>query len=79
MHHVVVFVSRVFMNIFRDVSEDRCLLPAAYEYPPINGSQYYLPPRQDHSGDLACDCNTVMYKYEDQPPKGDPVLICLSV
>jgi len=32
-----------------------------YNYPPLNSSQYYLPPRKDHSGDLDCDCNTVMY------------------
>jgi len=32
-----------------------------YNYPPLNASQYYLPPRKDHDGDLKCDCNTVMY------------------
>ncbi|KAF9647146.1 hypothetical protein BDM02DRAFT_2802311 [Thelephora ganbajun] len=32
-----------------------------YNYPPLNATQYYLPPRKDHSGDLMCDCNTVMY------------------
>ena len=40
-----------------------------YNYPPLNASQYYLPPRVDHSGDLDCDCNTVMYKYEVQAPQ----------
>ena len=46
--------------------EDPCLLPVVYTYPPLNASQYYLPPKKDHSGDLTCDCNTVMYKYEFQ-------------
>jgi len=32
-----------------------------YNYPPLNSSQYYLPPRKDHPGDMTCDCNTVMY------------------
>jgi hypothetical protein len=34
---------------------------AEYTYPPLNVSQYYLPPRANHSGDVTCDCNTVMY------------------
>jgi len=34
---------------------------SVYTYPPLNASQYYLPPRTNHSGDLMCDCNTVMY------------------
>jgi len=38
-----------------------CRSLVVYSYPPLNASQYYLPPRADHSGDLDCDCNTVMY------------------
>jgi hypothetical protein len=34
---------------------------AQYTYPPLNASQYYLPPQTNHTGDLTCDCNTVMY------------------
>jgi len=32
-----------------------------YTYPPLNDSQYYVPPQASHTGDLDCDCNTVMY------------------
>jgi hypothetical protein len=32
-----------------------------YTYPPLNSSEYYLPPRTNHTGDVTCDCNTVMY------------------
>jgi hypothetical protein len=38
-----------------------CRSLAEYTYPPLNASQYYLPPRTNHSGDIMCDCNTVMY------------------
>jgi len=34
---------------------------AEYTYPPLNATQYYLPPRTNHTGDVMCDCNTVMY------------------
>lgn len=64
MHRAVVFVSRLVVNIFPVVSEDCCLLPASYIYPPLNTSEWYLPPNADNLGDLSCDCNTVMYKYE---------------
>jgi len=66
MRRVVVLVGRVVVYIFPAVSEDFYLLPALYYYPPLNSNQYYIPPRVDHSGDLECDCNTVMYKYEVQ-------------
>ena len=39
------------------------LLSAEYIYPPINSSEYYLPPATNHSGDVMCDCNSVMYRY----------------
>ena len=68
MHRAVVLVGRVVIYIFRVISEVCCLLPVVYNYPPINSSQYYLPPSKNHSGDLGCDCNTVMYKYEVQSP-----------
>ena len=35
-----------------------------YTFPPINSIQYYLPPRASHSGDLICDCDAVVYRYE---------------
>jgi hypothetical protein len=34
---------------------------AVYTYPPLNATEYYLPPRTNHTGDIMCDCNTVMY------------------
>ena len=68
MHRVVGLVSRLVMYIFRVISKDFCLSPVDYNYPPINSSQYYLPPSSSHAGDLDCDCNTVMYKYEIQTP-----------
>ncbi|KAF9790610.1 hypothetical protein BJ322DRAFT_1037347 [Thelephora terrestris] len=39
------------------------LSSAEYTYPPLNASQYYLPPQTNHSGDVMCDCNTVMYSF----------------
>ena len=63
------------MDISLVPSEDCRLLPAVYDYPPLNTSQHYLPPEADDSGDLDCDCNTVMYKYEVPAPKDDGVLI----
>jgi len=70
IHRVVVIVGRLVVDIFPIVSKDFCLLPVVYNYPPLaNPNQYYLPPHVDHFGDLNCDCNTVMYKYEVQTPK----------
>ena len=66
MHRAVVSVSRLFVDIFPVVSEDRCLLPAEYIYSPLNVTEWYVPPSEDNLGDLSCDCNTVMYKYEVQ-------------
>jgi len=63
------------MDISLVPSEDCRLLPAVYDYPPLNASQHYLPPEADDSSDLDCDCSTVMYKYEDPAPKEDRVLI----
>jgi len=34
---------------------------AEYSYQPLTPPEYYLPPSSNHSGDLTCDCNTVMY------------------
>ena len=80
MHRVAVLVNRLAMYIFRAVSEDFCLLPVVYIYPPLdNNGQYYILPSKNHSGDLDCDCNTVMYKCEVQTTQGDHVLICLLV
>ncbi|KAF9790609.1 hypothetical protein BJ322DRAFT_1037327 [Thelephora terrestris] len=36
---------------------------AVYTYTPLNASQYYLPPQTNRSGDVMCDCNTVMYSF----------------
>ena len=66
MLRVVASVSRLVTYIVHAVSEDHRLLLVVYTYPPVNSSQYYLPPSGNHSGDLACDCNSVMYKYEAQ-------------
>jgi len=63
------------MDISLVPSEDCCLLPAVYDYPPLNTSQHYPPPRAGDSGGLDCDCNTVMYKYEVPVPKEDHALI----
>jgi len=63
------------MDISLIPSEDYCLLPAVYNYPSLNTSQHYLPPKADDSGGLDCDCNTVMYKYEVPAPKEDHALI----
>lgn len=60
---VAVSVSQLAMCLSRAVSEGCYLLPGEYNYPPLNGSEYYIPPRQGYPGDLKCDCNFVMYKY----------------
>ena len=57
-----------FLYFFRTTPEHFCLLSAVYTYPPLNSSQYYIPPREGNPGDLTCDCNTVMYKYEVSVP-----------
>ena len=49
----------------------------AYNYPPLNSDEYYIPPRKNHTGDLDCDCNTVMYKCEVRIRSSDPPLIYL--
>ena len=79
MHRVAPLVSRLVMYAFRVASEDRRLLSVVYNYPPLDGDQYYIPPRKDDYGDMNCDCNTVMYKYKSRLPEKDPVLIYLSV
>jgi hypothetical protein len=56
------------MHIFPVVPEDFRLLPVVYNYPPLNASQYYLPPEEGDTDGLDCDCNTVMYKYGVQTP-----------
>jgi hypothetical protein len=68
MRPVVVLVSQLVTRTLPIVPDDCCLLPAVYEYPPLNASQHYVPPNRDHSGDLECDCNTVMYKCEVRIP-----------
>lgn len=67
MHRAAVLVGRLTMYPFHVFPKDR-LFPAVYNYPPLNSTQSYLPPRQDHAGDTTCDCNTVMYMYEVQTP-----------
>jgi len=57
------------MEVLPVVSEYFYLLPVVYYYPPVDVGQFYVPPRVDHPGDLDCDCNTVMYKYEAQTPR----------
>ena len=54
-------------------------MSVVYNYPPLDGDQYYIPLRKDDYGDMNCDCNTVMYKYKSRLPEKDPVLIYLSV
>ena len=74
----------------RGLGEPRLVCPTAslpirifslgtYNYPPINSSEYYLPPRANHSGDLTCDCNTVMYRSDSRPRSlnNDRLLISL--
>ncbi|KAF9790611.1 hypothetical protein BJ322DRAFT_400690 [Thelephora terrestris] len=34
---------------------------AQYSFPPLNASEWYLPPDTSVSGDVMCDCNTVAY------------------
>ena len=67
MLRAAVLVSQLKWIFFPVVSNDFCLLPAEYTYPPLNSSQYYLPPSATHDGDLTCDCNTVMYRYGFRP------------
>ena len=68
MLRAVAFVSRLVMHIFRIISEDCRLLPAAgeYTYGPLSSDEFYVPPQHDDSGDQTCDCNSVVYKYEVQ-------------
>ena len=66
----------LFLDSFLRISI--CYL-VLYNYPPLNASQYYLPPRKDHSGDLTCDCNTVMYKYGFQSSQGRSCVNLASV
>ena len=79
MLRVVASVSRIFTYIVHAVPEDYRLLLVVYTYPPVNSSQYYLPPSGNRSGDLACDCNSVMYKYEAQTSQGGPSQIYFSL
>ena len=51
------------------------LLLAEYAYPPINSTEYYLPPMANNPGDLACDCNSVMYRYGVLALKDDSGII----
>ena len=44
------------------IDECFCLSLAEYTYPPLNKTQYYLPPSANDLGDVTCDCNTVMYR-----------------
>ena len=68
-HHAAVDVSRVSLcALFDFFSDHRRMLSVSYDYPPISGTQYYLPPRTDYPDDLRCDCNTVMYKCEVRIP-----------
>lgn len=34
----------------------------SYSVPPLNSTQNYVPPQQDSTSDLTCDCDTVMYR-----------------
>ena len=67
MHRVVVLV--LVMEVFPVVSEYFCFLPVTYNYPPVNASESYRPPRRGYRVDLNCNCNTVMYKYDVQIPQ----------
>jgi hypothetical protein len=56
------------MHVFPVVPEDCCLSLVEYPYPPLEVGQNYVAPAEGNSGDLNCDCNTVMYKYEVRTP-----------
>ena len=78
MHRAVVLVIRVSSCALSDLCSDcSCIPSVTYTYPPLNISQYYVPPQKDHAGDMDCDCNTVMYKYEVRIPWRDPSLTYL--
>lgn len=33
-----------------------------YNYAKLEKDQYYVSPTKNHTGDMECDCNTVMYR-----------------
>lgn len=45
-----------------DTSDLACVLDT-YTIPPMNSSQYYVPPDPDRPEDLKCKCDSVMYRY----------------
>lgn len=77
MPHVAVLVSPPLPRDCYFVDES-CHLTSLveYTYPPLtDATQYYLPPMANHPGDMMCDCNTVMYRYEALSLKNDPEMI----
>jgi len=62
------------MCIPHAISEGRGSSLALYTYPPIKSGEYYAPPRGNVSGDMTCDCNTVMYRCEIPPSPGSMFL-----
>jgi len=34
----------------------------SYNYAKLDKGQYYVSPSKNHTGDMLCDCNTVMYR-----------------
>ena len=46
-----------------DVDElPRFARPVSYNYDKLAKDHYYVSPSKNHTGDLTCDCNTVMYR-----------------
>ena len=35
---------------------------ADYKYDKLEKGEHYVPPNKNHSGDVRCDCNTVVYR-----------------
>jgi len=43
------------------ILDSYCRSDPGYTYVKLNASEWYGPPSMTHEGDLACDCDTVMY------------------
>ena len=51
-----------FYGVWRVDDLSRFVRLVEYNYQKLNSTQYYVPPSKDHTGDLTCDCNTVLYR-----------------
>ncbi|KAF9647144.1 hypothetical protein BDM02DRAFT_3129933 [Thelephora ganbajun] len=52
-----------------------CRGRAEYNYQKLNKTEYYVPPSKNHTGDVTCDCNTMMYRWETWATACDTVYI----